>query len=281
MVNLKNLRFLFNCGNVLKPIIPFKINILYYSQKSKYGKKYYHNVGDYLSVIVFNQLVNYLGYKMGFKRKTYCISFIGSIIQNLGQNAIIYGSGLIYDNDKIRSILLRKKLNFDIRAVRGPETRRVLIELGYDVPEVYGDPAILLPFFYKPTQIIKKYSYILIPHKSKIEKYEKKGYKILSTITDDWKHFIDEILSSELVISSSLHGIIIAEAYGIPAVLLNDTEHQDLFKYKDYYYSTGRYNIKTVDSVQEALRLGPIIPPNLKKLQETLISAFPKDVFHA
>lgn len=281
MLNLKKLRFLFNCGNILKPIIPFKINILYYSQKSKYKGKSYHNVGDYLSLIVFKRLVKYLGYKNGFKRRTYCISFIGSIIQFLGQNAIIYGSGLLYDNNNIRSILAKKRLNFDIRAVRGPETRRVLIELGYNVPQVYGDPAILLPILYKPTKIEKKYNYILIPHKSKINKYEEQGYKVLSTITEDWKYFINEILSSKLVISSSLHGIIIAEAYGIPAVLLNDTEHHDIFKFRDYYYSTGRYNIIMVNSIQEALNLGSIKLPDLKKLQEGLINAFPKDIFHA
>ena len=41
---------------------------------------------------------------------------------------------------------------------------------------------------------------------------------------------------AKLVISSSLHGIILAETYGIPAILLMDKVTNNMFKYNDYYY---------------------------------------------
>lgn len=49
---------------------------------------------------------------------------------------------------------------------------------------------------------------------------------------------IDQIVSSELCISSSLHGLIIAQAYGVPWVWLNLVE-QPLdghdFKFEDFF----------------------------------------------
>lgn len=46
--------------------------------------------------------------------------------------------------------LLHKIRNqkIDVRAVRGPETRRILISMGYGCPEIYGDSVVLLPIFY-------------------------------------------------------------------------------------------------------------------------------------
>ena len=41
------------------------------------------------------------------------------------------------------------------------------------------------------------------------------------------------------MVSSSLHGIVIAEAYGVPAVLVASST-EPVFKYEDYYAGTGR-----------------------------------------
>lgn len=45
------------------------------------------------------------------------------------------------------------------------------------------------------------------------------------------------------VYSSSLHGIILAEAYGVPAVMFRSYDKSVDFKYLDYYASTGRYDV--------------------------------------
>ena len=47
---------------------------------------------------------------------------------------------------------------------------------------------------------------------------------------------------AKLVISSSLHGIILAETYGIPAILLMDKVTNNMFKYNNYYYNSYSYN---------------------------------------
>ena len=43
-----------------------------------------------------------------------------------------------------------------VLAVRGPLSRNYLLENGVDCPDVYGDPALLFPKYYKP-HIYKKY----------------------------------------------------------------------------------------------------------------------------
>jgi pyruvyltransferase len=173
-----------------------------------------------------------------------------------------------------------KHLNFDIRAVRGPNTRKVLIENGFDCPDIYGDPAILMPLFYNPC-LPKKTKYVIIPHHLKYHKYQANysNAVVLSTITSDWKNFIKSIVEAEMVISSSLHGIILAEAYGVPCVFLNDAEGS-LFKYEDYYHSTGRKAFKSAESIDHAIEIGPEVLPNLESLQKQLLSSFPIDLWN-
>ena len=62
-----------------------------------------------------------------------------------------------------------------------------------------------------------------------------------------------DIFNTELILSSSLHGVILAEAYGIPAVLIRN-ENEPLFKYKDYYMGTGRDKVVFAKSIKEGLR---------------------------
>ena len=62
---------------------------------------------------------------------------------------------------------LRKLPCFDFRAVRGPLTREAFLEIGCETSQVYGDPALLLPYLYDPRSRIKLDPIIdlcVIPH---------------------------------------------------------------------------------------------------------------------
>lgn len=189
------------------------------------------------------------------------------------QKATVWGSGLL---SPYRLYLKRLKLaELDIRSVRGPKTRNVLIDMGIKCPEIYGDPVILMPKIYNPENLGKEYEVSLITHFSDVSCYD--TYNRINMITTDYKYVIDEIVKSKLVISSSLHGIILSEVYGVPAILLN--KGGDLFKYIDWYESTRRSDIRIADSIERALKMEPVELPQLEELQEKALIAFPKDLW--
>ena len=75
-----------------------------------------------------------------------------------------------------------------------------------------------------------------------------------------------------------INGIILAETYGVPAVLLYKS-YESIFKFEDWYYSTGRYNVVVAQTIQEAMTIEPMKLPDLKSMQKALLDAFPADVF--
>ena len=228
------------------------------------------NIGDFLSPIVVEYMHQVTSRTALSANGTTHLLAIGSVIDMCYQNSVVWGSGLMSGNKMYWWRNLRK---LDIRAVRGPETRRSLIENGYSCPEVYGDPAILMPLVYMPESMEKKYEYRVIPHHA----FDQNGKNYLSPITQDWQQFIDELVKCRLVISSSLHGIILAEAYGIPAIMLRT--RLGTFKFEDYYHSTNRYDYPMADSVEQALQMEPPALPDLESLRKNIIAAFPADLW--
>lgn len=160
---------------------------------------------------------------------------IGSILANVNHKCIVWGSGIINKEIKIK--------NAKFLAVRGPQTRKYLIDLGYEVPEVYGDPALLLPRYFNP-KVDKKYRYGIVPHYNDYKVVEKwfenrSDIHLIDMMTNDIESKTIEFLQCERIISSSLHGVIIAHTYGIPAVWqkFSDKVFGDDIKYQDYMES--------------------------------------------
>ncbi|MDD7441216.1 MAG: polysaccharide pyruvyl transferase family protein [Sutterellaceae bacterium] len=140
-----------------------------------------------------------------------------------------------------------------VLAVRGPLTRRALLNEGIQCPEIYGDPAIVLPRLYRPnpmktgkTGLILHYSQESLITKEMLSGIEKKQIKLISIHRNGIKQieaFIDEVCSCEKIFSTSLHGLIIAQAYGIPAqwIELNGIPiHRNAtHKFNDYFLGVG------------------------------------------
>lgn len=102
---------------------------------------------------------------------------------------------------------------------------------------------------------------------------------IISMNTDDYKGVIDKIVQSRLIISSSLHGVILADAYGVPSVWYRGLIESVDFKYKDYYASTGRWIEMIPTCIEEAMEIEPLPLPDLRPLQKGLIESFPYDLW--
>lgn len=166
---------------------------------------------------------------------------IGSIIGTISDsNTVVWGSGAI---SVASTPACRPK---QVCAVRGPLTRELLVTLGIDVPAIYGDPALLMPRFYDPP-VEPSYDYGIVPH------YVDKGHAWLAQfagdssvcvldVETDTLSFVRRIKQCRHVISSSLHGIICADAYGVPAtwVEFSDGVAGKGFKFRDYFASIGR-----------------------------------------
>lgn len=243
-----------------------------------WGAKDYVNFGDFLSFKLVERIVG--GSIEAYNRKEPLegrqkMLAIGSIMTVAKNGDVIWGTGVKCDSFDLTRYTFSK---LDIRAVRGPLTRRFLREaLGVECPEVYGDPALLLPYFFPEFKRspAPSFDYIIIPHYSELDAFADKA-NVVSSI-EPWRFVIEKILDSKLVIATSLHGIIVAEAFGIPARLLRVSDNQPLFKYRDYYEGTGRADFRFATSVEEALEMGgePPFSCDLKKLY----AAFPFDHF--
>jgi len=113
-------------------------------------------------------------------------------------------------------------------------------------PEVLGDPGLLLPRIYDEPQP-KRWEIGLVPHYVHLEEAARlfrlhTFIKTISPLCADPRPTIDLIRSCDLIASSSLHGLIAAEAYGIPHTWITfpDAKRQlntDGSKFIDFYES--------------------------------------------
>ncbi len=183
---------------------------------------------------------------------------IGSILGQANEYAEVWGSGFILENERVLGVPRK------VHAVRGPLTRDLLLRQGVDCPEVYGDPALLLPKFFNP-EVKNLYAVGIIPH------YIDKEHPWLRQFVHDpqvriidiesgIENFIREVKSCEVILSSSLHGLICADSYGVPNAwiqLSGDVVGGD-FKFRDYRASIGAVEPIAL-TIPQTSRLGAMV----------------------
>lgn len=210
-----------------------------------YKPRGFWNLGDYLGIYMMSRLARKAIRRWRVGDST-CVATVGSIIDDhLPEDSVVWGSGLISQNIRVRR-------NFHILAVRGAYSRLCLEKQGVRTPAILGDPGLLMPRFFSPRSVVKKYKLGVIPHYMDLDDAIKdprinekalqmRGVKVLDIRTNDVHKFILEIMECEFIVSSSLHGIILSHAYGIPAlwVSMSDKVIGEGFKFKDYFSSVG------------------------------------------
>lgn len=244
-----------------------EVNLNWWSLNRADGQE---NLGDYLSVVVVDYMLNRKGIQKHQRvSKIKHLYAIGSIIGIGYQDATIWGSGFLNGGKK----QWRHFRKLDIRCVRGPKTRQVLADNGYECEAVYGDPAILMPEIYAPKRE-QTGGVLVIPHICDECDYSNQ----ISMKTTDYRGVIDKIASAKLVISSSLHGVILAETYGVPAIVLKGKSTK-MFKFEDYYLGTGRDQVPVASSLEEAMHMQAPCVPDFSGVRKQLIESFPYDLW--
>lgn len=262
---------------------------LFWWSEIKFLFKEKENYGDLLSKYLVEKIsgkdVSWVNPKKQawYKRNKKHLVGIGSVLPHVTRHSIVWGSGII---DKDRFIE-----NADFRAVRGPETRKWLLELGYECPEIYGDPAILLPIYFNPIPN-KKFKLGVIPHYNDLALAikifgEMSDVLVINLMTKDIEEVTEQIISCERTISSSLHGIIVSHAYEIPSlwVEFSDMIFGDGIKYHDYlssvklpaykpmFIDSSFSNSEIIKSFEAKNSLPD--PRNIELLQIGLLATFP------
>lgn len=222
------------------------------------GHLYHRNFGDELNIYLMEAMTGktVVSTQSVFQSSKPNYMVIGSILDSdtINSSSVVWGAGTMWGYD--RSIKAKPQ---KVCAVRGKLTQRYLVSQGISCPDVYGDPALLMPLVYNPV-VEKKYRIGVIPHVFDLDSPIVKRLTSLSTDLHvisfenykDWHHVIDEIKSCDFIISSSLHGLILSDAYHIPNawVKFSDKIHGGDYKYLDYFSGVNR-NTSQVYIVKE------------------------------
>lgn len=205
---------------------------------------------------------------------------IGSILQYANNDCYIWGSGFISSSSRPKGVPR------EVSAVRGPLTSAKLSNLGIQHPTIYGDPALLTSCFVDlkhspiPNRIGFVPHFVDWPVLEKIRPIFEYDVEVVDIRTDDVISFCKKILECEVIISSSLHGIIIAESFGIPAIWcqISDGVVGGGFKFYDYFLSTGR-EVEPISMQRvyrkDILRFAYPRIKHLERIQSDLLAAFP------
>lgn len=220
---------------------------------------------------------------------------IGSILDGAkfierptGHRVIVWGSGSKGTMKSARHLMSSK-----ITAVRGPKTRRLLQDFGIvNVPKVYGDPAMLTPEVWPELRGKRRSGPVLVPHYKDASNAEKIMANValgsntphLVNVFEPPRRVVEQIASASCVVSSSLHGLIIADAFSIPSTWA--TFGNDLggggFKFQDHFLAVwGRertcHLILKPDDIKYALDSAETAPDfSTTALKQALFDALPK-----
>lgn len=262
---------------------------LFWWSEIKFTFKKKENYGDllskYLAEKISGRTVKWVHPK---KQPWYTINkknylTIGSILHHASKDSVVWGSGII---DCKHPVVAKQ-----FRAVRGPETRKYLLGLGHTCPEVYGDPALLLPKYY-PGSKEKKFKLGIIAHyhdfQQVFEMYKDNSQiLVIDLMTLDVEAVTNNILLCEQTISSSLHGLVVSHAYDIPSVWVEFSNKifGDGIKYKDYlesveipfYQGIFLDSKKELPELQRLVQKHPSLPAREKilGLQQGLLASCP------
>lgn len=172
---------------------------------------------------------------------------IGSVLGRFGMRSEmpwVLGAGLIAPPDGA-TVHLAQRSAHRFLAVRGPITATAL---GLRSDTVLADPGLLAMRLVGDKSRHRQGS-LVIPHfqawgtpdgRRELRRARSAGFRVIHPSSKPMS-VLKAIAMSDMVLSSSLHGVIVAHSLGVPVDLLSiPGGHETRFKYDDYFESIGR-----------------------------------------
>lgn len=231
----------------------------------------WRNIGDAINPYILQRLTNrnvyhYDDCTRSQRAMTPIISGAGSILERLPSVPLhVWGSGAKKDGDYSH---LKRAV---IYSVRGPRTQYVLRKSGIKVPDSFGDPVLiipdLIPIAWKSRPVMNSSREIGVVVVGVILHYaDLRDVKFFSAGTGDFRFSIINVnwplerivkvmCACDYIVSSSLHGLILADAFRISRLWISSASPLagGEFKFHDYHESLG---------------FNSIIPQNLERLAD-------------
>ncbi|MEL6481759.1 MAG: polysaccharide pyruvyl transferase family protein, partial [Pseudomonadota bacterium] len=236
------------------------------------------NIGDALSAVVVAALAGVPVRHTATRSPHERLAAVGTIGHSLkGGHVHLWGTGLDASLHPERDGPWSRPADtrFSVHATRGPETASTLRRNGIAAPEVFGDPVYLLPRLWPLDDVERSYDLGIVLHLSELDKKTPAGrpkaeyrrYAVPESLSGSvriinmyaesslaaFRDKIAEIVSCRRILSTSLHGLVIADAYGIPSswygffnrglqrVDLLDPESRIDHRMRDLYGGLGWY----------------------------------------
>jgi pyruvyltransferase len=159
---------------------------------------------------------------------------IGSIAHWSDEHSVLWGCGLI-----AKGISFRPPAK--VLALRGKLTRDRFVAQGIDCGDLLGDAGLFLPELIARSVAVHRVG--LVPHyvdrnSAFVAECRDAGVRIID-VQGSPRSYVEELTSCHCILSSSLHGVVLAHAYGIASawVRISNGVHGDGFKFFDYYSS--------------------------------------------
>lgn len=247
-----------------------------------------NNMGDALNYWLVNKITNKPVVWVPKESTNYKFVCIGSILNWADGNCGVWGAGLANQTDTVNP-------GCQLHCVRGPISASIAIESGKWSADTVplGDPALLVPKYYKGKKAHQSIKVGIIPHYADFHALNNPrspensfaGIAIIN-VFDPIEKIVDEIKKCQVILSSSLHGLILADAYGIPNKQIKITDYVlgDGTKFADYLLSVNRtYRLPTNFCRIRNYDQNTIVrlvkdeyePINLKDMQEALLTSCP------
>ncbi|MEE1620759.1 polysaccharide pyruvyl transferase family protein [Zafaria sp. J156] len=247
------------------------------------------NLGDELTTLILSRLYG--------ARHTHQSSVDDADLVSVGSNLNqVFGRAEMKARTKPLAVVGSGFMHPLLRAPKLPYARiyslRGFLSMGLlpDLPDdvSIGDPGLLIPRVLD-MQSAPSRRFGFIPHVSRIGDQALRGWAeslpgiaLIDFRTDDIDRIAQEITSCEVVLSQSLHGLILADALGVPNAWVDagDLHMGGSFKFYDYFSSVGRdfdLRLNAKNSLSEASAFGVVSEVKRSKIharQADIAAAF-------